>query len=105
MTNETVNNVENETYVEFTEVESNYEPEYCQDSSGGGLAKFVIGGVAIGAAALGAVAFKCKDKIAAKKEKRTIEKLEKKGFIVTKTEGDVIDVEAVEVEEDEVETK
>lgn len=105
MTNETLNNVDNETYVEFTEVENHYEPEECKDSNGSVLGKVAFGVVATGAAVLGAVAFACKDKIAAKREKRAIEKLEKKGFIVIKDDSEVIDVEAVEAEEVEVETK
>lgn len=106
MTNETLNNVNNETYVEFTEVENHYEPEDYQASNGSVLGKVVLGVVAASATVLGVVAFKCKDKITAKKEQRAIKKLEKKGYVVYKdSEAEVIDVEAVEAEEVEVETK
>ena len=75
--------------------------EECIEASSGGFKKvFVIGGGVLLAGAT-ALAIKNRDKIKAKFEERKISKLEKKGYVVTKSgENQEVDY-SVEIEEDE----
>ena len=75
--------------------------EECIEASSGGFKKvFVIGGGVLMAGAT-ALAIKNRDKIKAKIEERKISKLEKKGYVVTKS-GETQEVDySVETEEDD----
>lgn len=68
-----------------TDIVEDYELEEC---SGGGLGKLLIGGLVLGAGAIGAFVYK---KVQPKLEERKIEKLKKKGYVIYKAE----EVEAI----------
>ena len=107
MTNETANNNELNNVNNYpVETENCYmEPEneggnsYGKIAIGGAIATIIVGGV---------VAWKNKSKIANKRAERLAKKLEKKGYGVIRPE-DLVEAEAVEVDEAEdgqvVETK
>ena len=68
-----------------------------EESSGGGLGKLLIGGLVLGAGAVGAFVYK---KVQPKLEEKKVERLRKKGYVIYKEE----EVEAVvQVDVDDVE--
>lgn len=58
-----------------------------EESGGNGAIKLIVGAVAV-AGAVGALAWKGKDKIKQKRTEHQIKKLEKKGFVVTEVVAD-----------------
>lgn len=86
---------------ELTMVEEpvvDFDDEYVEESNGAFKKVVMIGGGALVAGAT-ALAIKNRDKIKAKMEKRKIEKLEKKGYVVYRPE----ELEEVEYSVDEAE--
>ena len=78
--------------------------ELYEEPSGGILSKAIVGVVGSAIAAVGTVAIvKNKDKIKQWREEKKIQKLEKKGYVITKApcceECECIEVEEVELEE------
>lgn len=89
--NEELKNVNEE--IENTDIEVFYDD--AEVSKNGGLSKLLVGGLVGVAAIAGAVAFK---KTKNKREEKKIEKLRKKGYVITKPD-EVIDVEDEEVKD------
>lgn len=103
MTDELKNTTVTEMYEDGTVEEyAIMPPTSSEENEGNGLVKAgVVAVTGLGAAAIGvAVAKKTKivDKISEKRTEHQVKKLEKKGYLVTKT---VVETEAEEVVEDE----
>lgn len=77
---------------EVTDVEVYEEPA----KSGNGIVGKIVVGTAVAVAGVGALVW---HKTKAKREERTIRKLEKKGYVISKVQDDVIEVEAEVVSE------
>jgi hypothetical protein len=98
------NNNEILTNEELTNIEAT-ENCYEADYSDGGLTKFLVGALFVGAAALGGVIYKNKENIKNKREEKEVARLEKKGYVVMKADSvkAIIPVDEDEFEEETVE--